>query len=173
MALVPRTRWRIVWGLALGLSAAGACSSSGGGAVDGGGNGGATGAGGAASLDAAADGAADGAAEDGQLPAHALVAGHFVVPAGACMALTATPVQVPRSTLAFDLVDDAPGTDVMEIGIVPPQAGCNFLAAIVDVQATGSASASGPAPAGTYNLTVVCRNAAPDCAFNLTWTASY
>jgi hypothetical protein len=104
---------------------------------------------------------------------YTLVSDSFDVPAGVCAAMTPQPQPVPASSMSFTLVDASPGDDLLEMGIIPASAGCNFNAAIVDEQSTGSNSDAGPVPAGTYDLFVMCQSVARDCLFSMTWTATY
>ncbi len=103
-------------------------------------------------------------------------ASNVAIPAGSCIIVNADPETIPASTITYTLVDGY-GDDNYEVGVVPSSYTCQFSTyqSFVDDTFTGSVSAPGAAvPAGTYDLDVICLNAAADCLVtSITWEATY
>ena len=95
------------------------------------------------------------------------------IPAGTCVIVNSSPEQIPTSATVTYTLTDHYNDDAMEVAVVPSSDTCQF-AGFVDDGITGSASDSGSVPAGTYDLDVICQNAAQDCLVdNVTWSATY
>jgi hypothetical protein len=97
------------------------------------------------------------------------------IPAGGCIIVNANPETIPASTVSYTLVDGY-GDDNFEVGVVPSSYTCQFnqYLSYVDDIFVGSASDSADVPAGTYDLDVICQNAAADCLISsITWDATY
>ena len=111
---------------------------------------------------------------------YTLDSAHFTVTPGGC-ALISGPHSLPDGAINdYTLVDDSPGTDLMDVTIVDDIfPSCDF--SIVDgypsfdVFAGSSAfsGTTGTVPSGFYDFWVQCNNSLNYCAFSLDWTANY
>jgi hypothetical protein len=100
---------------------------------------------------------------------------NILLAAGDCIIVNAAPQSMPASTVAYTLTDGY-GDDAYEVGVVPSTYTCQFNPniAFVDDIFVGSASDAAGVPAGTYDLDVICQNAAADCLItDITWTTTY
>jgi len=97
------------------------------------------------------------------------------IPAGSCAIVNAQPQTLPLSTVSYSVVDEY-NDDNLEVGVVPSTDTCQFNPnqAFIDDIVVGSATDSGQAPAGTYDLDIICQNLASDCLVSsATWSATY
>lgn len=92
---------------------------------------------------------------------------------GDCVIVNASPEQLPTAaTVAYDVTDHF-DDDALEVAVVPSSDTCQFTG-YIDDSITGSASDSGPVPAGIYDLDIICQNAVQDCLIdNVAWSATY
>ena len=110
--------------------------------------------------------------------------GPFGVPAQTCKMVWG-PISVGNGWMHYAIDDLGGGGDAMEAVIISDSyfanEECRFTSdqAILDVSFAGSnngdigRSLNPPVPADTYDFVITCGNPDVDCAFNLTWSATY
>ena len=96
------------------------------------------------------------------------------LPAGGCTTVNSVSETLPASTISFTVTDA--NNDSLAAFVVPSGYGCqvNSGADFIADFFVGSATNSGPVPAGTYDLDIICDNTAVDCLISsVTWQAAY
>jgi hypothetical protein len=96
------------------------------------------------------------------------------IPAGGCAIVNNAPETLPASTMSFSVTDGY--NDSLSVFVIPSSYACqlNPSASFIANFFTGSGANSGPVPAGTYDLDIICGNTTTDCLLSsVTWEATY